>query len=378
MTSPDVERIIAAHHEARAFYRHHLLNADGPQRYLASRGLQPTLEPVDGAPWYLGYAPPGWTTLTKHLGARDFNKHELLAAGLATRSSRGTLIDTFRDRIMFPVHQPDGQPVAFLGRASPRRTDTPKYLNTRNTVAYHKGQTLYGFGEQAIAAADGALPVLVEGPIDVLAVHLAHPDHTHIGVAACGSNLTAEHARALISLPGATRHGIVVAFDNDAAGHAANLRAWRLLAVRPGVNLGAAELPTGLDPGQLAGEPDRLRAAIHNERPLSHVLVDQQIAVLQIRHPDLLRWVDGRVRAVHALTALVAQLPADRILAVVPYIAERTQTTLDAVTDSIIVRLERSVENTVTQPGFVCTARARSGYTSDAQPLTTRPRGPQR
>jgi DNA primase len=145
---------------------------------------------------------------------------------------------------MFPIHNQDGHPIAFLGRAAPTAgPDVPKYLNNPDTIAYHKGQTLYGQGEQSDRIAAGAAPTLVEGPVDVLAVWLAHPDASRIAVAACGTGLTAHHATAVAAMPGAHRHGVTTALDNDDAGRKATQRAWQLLSTHPGLNLYAATLP---------------------------------------------------------------------------------------------------------------------------------------
>lgn len=211
-------RIAAAHQEAANFYRDHLLRADGPRRYLNSRGLgvltrSDRESQIDsGAPWRLGYAPPGWTNLVDHLTAAGYNPAELITAGLATRSRTGATVDLFRDRIMFPIHAADGRPVAFIGRAAPTAgVDVPKYLNTPETVAYHKGQTLYGRGEQTDQIAAGAAPIAVEGPMDVLAVWLAHPDADRIAIAACGTGFNAHHAAVVTAMPGAVRQGVTVA-----------------------------------------------------------------------------------------------------------------------------------------------------------------------
>ena len=110
-------RIVAAHREARMFYRDQLLRANGPRRYLADRGLrtltqpdQPRTRDID-APWHLGYAPPGWTNLVDHLTAAGYTPTELVAAGLANPSRTGHIVDLFRDRIMFPIHNQDRKSV---------------------------------------------------------------------------------------------------------------------------------------------------------------------------------------------------------------------------------------------------------------------------
>ncbi|MCQ7029835.1 hypothetical protein MRO55_25350, partial [Escherichia coli] len=87
---------------------------------------------------------------------------------------------------------------------------------TPDTSIFHKGQLLYGLAEQHGRLAAGAPPVLVEGPLDVLAVWLAHPADAGLpraALAACGTALSADHIAALTALPGAGRHGITTCYD---------------------------------------------------------------------------------------------------------------------------------------------------------------------
>jgi DNA primase len=95
--------------------------------------------------WRIGYAPRGWTTLITYLRGRGHHDVEIQAAGLARPSSRGTLIDHFRDRVMLPVHDEQGNLAGFIGRARPGSgPDVPKYLNTPETGSYKKGNLLFG------------------------------------------------------------------------------------------------------------------------------------------------------------------------------------------------------------------------------------------
>jgi DNA primase len=91
----------------------------------------------------VGYAPAGWTALTGHLRGRGFADEVIEASGLARKSSRGTLFDAFRDRVMFPIRAVDGAVLGFIRRAAPAAgKDVPKYLNSRETALYRKGPPL--------------------------------------------------------------------------------------------------------------------------------------------------------------------------------------------------------------------------------------------
>ena len=165
---PAVLRVLA---DAHAFYTSQLDGSWAPG-YLHARGI--TQAAIRD--WRIGYAPGGWTTLTSHLRRLGHHDDIIQAAGLATRSSRGTLIDRFRDRVMLPVHDAGGMLTGFTGRASPGAgPDVPKYLNSPETAAYKKSHLLFGLHQARTALARGAIPVLAEGPFDAIAVTLADP-----------------------------------------------------------------------------------------------------------------------------------------------------------------------------------------------------------
>ncbi len=138
--------------------------------YLTGRG-------VGGAAarrWEIGYAPGGWTALTSHLRGLGHHDSALEAAGLARRSRRGTLIDFFRDRVIFAVRDEHGAIAGFTGRARPgTQSGGPKYLNSPQTAGYRKGELLFGLHQVRDDLAAGAVPVIAEGPFDAIAVSLA-------------------------------------------------------------------------------------------------------------------------------------------------------------------------------------------------------------
>ncbi|WP_380162697.1 toprim domain-containing protein [Kineococcus sp. R86509] len=246
------------------------------RRTLAARGL-PILTPADG----IGYAPEGWNGLTTHLQGMGYSDEHLLAAGVSTRSRNSQLLDRFRARITFAIHDVAGDVVGFTARAfdedraaaAATDHDLPKYLNTHATSLYRKRELLYGFTPQARELLRaGALPVLVEGPTDALAITLAGAGR-RVGIASCGTALTSEHLTFLEDvlrtlsthdrqdcqdgqaegedLPLLHAQGLAVAFDSDTAGRAAAHRAWELTTVR-GLRPLEVLLPEGADPASLA------------------------------------------------------------------------------------------------------------------------------
>jgi DNA primase len=380
----DPSRLVAAHRDARSYYRRQFATADGPSRYLTHRGLGPLIGtdspsmPAVEDPWHLGYAPPGWTNLVDHLTRLDYSPSELIAAGLAVRARTGGLVDVFRDRVMFPIHDPHGKPIAFTGRAPDRATEVPKYLNTTDTVIYHKGQTLYGLGEQRERINAGWAPVLVEGPVDVLAVWLAHPPHTGGGwaaVAACGTSVTEQHVATICTLPGAASHGVTVAFDDDPPGRKATERAWHFLSIHD-VDLHAATLPPGADPGDLIVTADMtavLRDTLsHLARPLVQAVIDIRLGRLTERYPALLTYIEGRVTAARALATLLTDLPAGQILTLATYIADRTGAGIDTVASAVIANVEAAPGRPVPRSS----AQSVKGPPMQTPNPDTRPAGP--
>ena len=223
------ELLLAANEEAARFYRSQLLqpSSAGQRTYLSRRGFGELL--AASTSWTVGYAPGGWTSLVDHLRHNHYSDQALLAAGLACRTRRNTLIDRFRDRITFGVRDTHGQLVGFTARCGPSAPATvPKYLNTPTTAVYRKGEVPFGLGEQHTRIQGGAVPVLVEGPLDALAVHLAQDgqEDDFAGLALCGTALSPALSTHLTRL---NAQRVVLAFDSDDAGTRATERAVRAL-----------------------------------------------------------------------------------------------------------------------------------------------------
>lgn len=223
------ERLRAVHAEAAWFYRRRL-NRSWVPRYLHERGLDAALD----APWDAGRAPDGWTALVRHLRGQGVDDATLLAAGLARRARSGALVDTFRDRLVLPIRDDGGHVVGFVGRARPdvddRSPKAPKYLNSRTSAVYAKGRHLFGIHQNLPALRRGAVPVLVEGPLDAVAVTVACGGRA-VGIAVCGSILTEAHLRHLARCVD-LRDGVVVGFDTDPTGRHAAATATALVRAR--------------------------------------------------------------------------------------------------------------------------------------------------
>jgi DNA primase catalytic core len=266
-----------------------------------------------------GYAPPGWTLLTEHLRGLGVSDNEILATGLGTYTRYGTVIDRFRDRLMLPIYDHDDI-VGFIGRRNPEHDDAgPKYLNTPETSLFHKGNQLYGLAESAAALAGGATPVLVEGPIDAIAVTLAG-DNKFAGVAPLGTAFTDSQADSLRPFIGVGKPGVTVATDADKAGRTAAVRAYWQLVVR-GDNPRYVEMAAGLDPAELLATSGyaALRDVLQHATSLAQVLIDNSIAAYVHR----LHTAEGTVLAVRAAAHVISALPPDEWMHHIGYLTDR-------------------------------------------------------
>ena len=280
--APQVTRagIVALHEAALGYY------ADCYPRSWAPAYLRERFgtDPADHPDLAVGYAPPGRTSLIKHLTKAGASVEELEAAGLAKRRDRGgrqEWVDAFWDRIVFPIRDVDGATIGFVGRRNPTKGDDdyagPKYLNTRTTAAFSKGEALFGLTEGSAALGAGALPVLVEGPMDALAITLGSGG-TAVGIAPLGTALTERQIELLRPCIRNDAAHIAVATDADTAGwRSAQLAYWNLTTI--GADPAHLALPPGLDPAELLEMhgADGIQRAIDRRGPLGDAMIDQRL-----------------------------------------------------------------------------------------------------
>ncbi len=226
--------------QACAFFEAKLSENSVARQYLADRGL--TEESVKK--WRVGYAPAEWRALYHHLLLLGFNKDILVKAGL-TKPVTGEVkepYDVFRDRLVFPIFDPNGEITGFSGRALAKETE-PKYLNTPETVFFTKHDLLYGLDKAKGEVRKKNYAVLVEGQMDLVLSHQAGVENT---VASSGTAFTSAHLERLKRLS----PRIILAFDGDAAGEKAGEKAAEL-ALSLGLEVKVAKLPEGSDPADI-------------------------------------------------------------------------------------------------------------------------------
>ncbi|MDJ0759401.1 MAG: DNA primase [Woeseiaceae bacterium] len=262
--------------------------------YLKERG-------VDGATakrFGIGYSPDGWSELIDKFGGSQEALERLLATGLVIRKDNGRHYDRFRDRIMFPIRDARGRCIAFGGRAM--GDGEPKYLNSPETVLFHKGRELYGLYEARQALRHIERLVVVEGYMDVVA--LAR-NGINFAVATLGTATTPDHLNQLFRLT----DRVEFCFDGDRAGKKA---AWRALEttlphIREGRQVHFVFLPDGHDPDTYVNEHgsqafiDLLDAGM----ALSEYLIEELASQVELDNAD------GRARLVELARPLVAKTP---------------------------------------------------------------------
>lgn len=181
---------------AKEFYIKALTSTPVVKKYLVGRQLKP--ETIDE--FELGWAPNEPEALSMHFLNRGYAPDDILRAGLAVKTERGLLLDRFRGRIMFPIHNHFGKVVGFTGRLLPQfeNENVGKYVNSPETPIFNKSRLLYGFWKSKNSIHDAGSVFLVEGQMDFLASWQAGVKNA---VATSGTALTADHLRVLRHLP---------------------------------------------------------------------------------------------------------------------------------------------------------------------------------
>ena len=218
-------RLVAANAAAATFFAEQLGTPDAApaRQFLAERGFDRQVALDFGC----GYAPGGWDALTRHLRGLGFTQNELVTGGLAKESSRGTLIDRFHRRLVWPIRDLTGDVIGFGARKLMDDDPGPKYLNTPETPLYKKSSVLYGVERAKRDIARNHQAVVVEGYTDVMACHVAG---VTTAVASCGTAFGAEHInvlRRLLMDQDEFRGEVIYTFDGDAAGQAAAMKSFK-------------------------------------------------------------------------------------------------------------------------------------------------------
>jgi DNA primase catalytic core len=225
--------LMEIHDLACQYYRQRLKQSEEARAYLDQRGIQHSSRELFG----LGYASEQWDGLALTL-ASSFSKELLLASGLVKESKRGTLVDLFRHRLMFPIRNAQGQVIAFGGRAL--SDDGPKYINSPETPLFKKSKHVYNLDMAKNALKKDPYLLVVEGYLDVIQLF---QNGFMTTIAPLGTAFTDEHGQLL------RRHTqkVILCFDGDSAGQKAAHQSLPAL-LRVNMDVSAVLLPESLDP----------------------------------------------------------------------------------------------------------------------------------
>lgn len=224
---------------AREFYVEELRKQDEAKEYLKGRGVTGQTAKT----FHLGQAPDDWRQLTTHLESAGYKTEDIIEAGLAKKPDADkSPYDRFRHRVMFPMNDSAGRPVAFSGRRL-REDDNAKYINSPETPLFRKKNVLYGFDLAKDGMRDADAAIMVEGQMDLVLAHQAGFMNT---VAVSGTATTDKH----LSLIQRFTDNLILALDTDQAGRASTLKSARL-ALTKGMKPKVVDLPADSDPADI-------------------------------------------------------------------------------------------------------------------------------
>lgn len=301
--------------ELAAMWFHHVLlktshGAEG-RIIVEQRGISPAMIEE----FNLGFAPDSWDALLNFLSSRNISAELAAEAGLASKRDSGGHYDRFRNRLMFPIRDRDGNTVGFGGRAL--GDAQPKYLNTAQTLIFDKSSLVYGLDRAQDAIREQDEVVIVEGYMDAIT---AHQFGFRNVVASMGTALT--EAQVAQIKRGTNR--IVLALDADAAGQMATLRGLETMTdaldaeVRPvptangllrferklKADISIAQLTGGKDPDEIIRHaPDAWPELVRNARPFLDFTIDLLTKNIDLGDPD------AKSDAVRRIIPLLRQIP---------------------------------------------------------------------
>ena len=245
---------------AKDFFKKQLEQSTETLNYLKERGLKKeTIEEFE-----LGLAPNKFDDLSRYLTNSGYDIKDVERAGLIFKTERGSYVDRFRERIMFPLYNHFGKVVGFSGRVLPRleaeKPELGKYINTPETLIFNKSRILYGFHKTKKHILEQKSAVLVEGQMDFL---MAYQDGVKNVIATSGTALTFDHLKTIRRLA----EQLILCFDNDEAGFNAVERAIDLANAND-FNVKILTLQDFKDPAEAAQKsPGALAGLIKETKP---------------------------------------------------------------------------------------------------------------
>ncbi|MFA6306800.1 MAG: DNA primase [Patescibacteria group bacterium] len=266
--------------ELSAKYYHKVLTgspaAETARKYLRERAI--TDETIEK--WQIGYSPDTWDSLTNFLKSRGFGENEIFLAGLSVKKEKTPgFYDRFRGRIMFPIHDINGNVAGFTARVRPEKEAEEKmgkYINTPATMIYDKSKILFGLDKAKMAVKSEDAAVLVEGQMDAI---MAEQNGFKNVIATSGTALTAEQ----VNLIKRYSNNLFLSFDMDKAGDLAAERGIAQ-AMQAEMNIKVIEIKDAKDPDEcIKNNPESWRQAVLNAKPMMQYYFDKTFAKLNLK-----------------------------------------------------------------------------------------------
>lgn len=246
----DKELLYKIHEVANDFFQEQLWEAEEGKliglSYLKERDIREDII----RKFHLGYSPEKRDAFTSYALSKGYSKDILEKSGLSLfKENTSEGVDRFRERVIFPIHGYSGRVLAFGGRILKNNVKLAKYLNSPETEIYHKSNVLYGLFQSKQAISRENLCLLVEGYMDVIALHQCGIENV---VASSGTALTIEQIKLIKRLT----ENVTVLFDGDSAGIKASFRSIDLLLAE-GMNIRVLLFPDGDDPDSFSRKHPR-------------------------------------------------------------------------------------------------------------------------
>ena len=282
---------------AARFYRSRLASNSVAVSYLKKRGISGEV----AAKFHIGYAGSSWDNLKQVFSDYEDNP-DLFLVGLIKKSESGNKIfDRFRNRIIFPIFNKNGEVIAFGGRTIVDDNNVPKYLNSPETDLFVKSKALYGFFDAQRFIAKSQFVIVVEGYFDVISMHQAGFKNT---VGTLGTALSSSH---FLQLERIGRE-IIFMFDGDAAGKRAAWRAAQIALAnlnKQDILVNFIFLPQNKDPDTFIREKgnEALAKLLESGIPLSTMVLET------ICSSGRLSSVEGKSTAIAKLKNLFKSMP---------------------------------------------------------------------
>ena len=295
------DTLLNINNDAASFYHNNLLNSDSGKScrdYLKKRSLSSDILKE----FQIGFSPNGWEELLSKALKKGYKLEDIEKAGLIAKSKRSGKVkyyDRFRNRLMFPICDTLGRVIGFSGRTLEDKRKEAKYVNSPETLIFHKSSVLFAFDKARKAIVENKFAIVVEGQIDAIRCHSAGLKNV---IASQGTALTDQHAKII------KRYAdeVVLIFDSDAAGIKAALASSKLF-IENELSVRIVALPDGEDPDSLIIKfgIDEFKKLIDEALPALNYLINE------VKKNEDQKTVVGRKRLRNEIMNFINKCPSE-------------------------------------------------------------------